>query len=240
MGGHTLVMDDGDIDGNNQMFRLRTAKGHQITMNDTGNFLYIIHANGQTWIELGVEGTVDVFSTNSVNIRTQGDINLHADRDINMYAGRDFKVKANTSIAMEAVVNTTITAQADLKLYSKAAVGIRADGSLALHSEGGGWAGGGSLAFSAGGIDLNGPAAATVEAPRPLQKTKLDDTTFDNLKGWQVEKEKLESIVTRAPTHEPYPYHNKGVDAEIAFEAGTPAPPPGAPPVPAGVEIVAN
>lgn len=240
MGGHTLVMDDGDIDGNNQMFRLRTAKGHQITMNDTGNFLYIIHANGQTWIELGVEGTVDVFSTNSVNIRTQGDINLHADRDINMYAGRDFKVKANANISMEAVVNTTITAQADLKLYSKATIGIKADGTLALQSEGGSWAGGGSLTFKAGGIDLNGPAAPTVEAPTPLQKTKLDDTTFDNLKGWQVEKEKLESIVTRAPTHEPYPYHNKGVDVEVAFEPGTPSPPPGAPPVPAGVEIVAN
>jgi hypothetical protein len=239
-GGHTLVMDDGDIDGNNQMFRLRTAKGHQITMNDTGNFLYIIHANGQTWIELGVEGTVDVFSTNSVNIRTQGDINLHADRDINMFAGRDFKVKANANITMEAVVNTTITAQADLKLYSKATVGIKADGTLALNSEGGSWAGGGSLVFRAGGIDLNGPTAPAVAAPRPLQKTKLDDTTFDNLKGWQVEKEKLESIVTRAPTHEPYPYHNKGVDVEIAFEEGTPAPPPGAPPVPAGVEIVAN
>jgi len=89
MGGHTLVMDDGDIDGRNQLFRLRSAKGHQITMNDSNNFIYIVHANGQTWIELGVEGTVDVFSTNSVNVRTQGDINLHADRDINMFAGRD-------------------------------------------------------------------------------------------------------------------------------------------------------
>lgn len=240
MGGHTLVMDDGDIDGNNQMLRLRTAKGHQITMNDTGNFLYIIHANGQSWIELGVEGTIDVFSTNSVNIRTQGDINLHADRDINMFAGRDFKVKANANITMEAVASTTITAQEKLTIYSKATIGVKADGSLALNSEGGSWAGGGSLTLSAGGIDLNGPAAPTVAAPRPLQKTKLDDTAFDNLKGWQVETEALESIVSRATSHEPYPYHNKGVDVEVEFEEGTPSPPPGAPPVPAGVEISAN
>lgn len=240
MGGHTLVMDDGNIDGDNQMLRLRTSKGHQITMNDTGNFLYIVHANGQTWIELGVEGTVDIFSTNSVNVRTQGDINLHADRDINMFAGRDFKVKANANITLEAIASTTITAQEDLTLYSKATLNVKADGTLTLDSNGGSWAGGGSLVFSAGGIDLNGPAAPTVEAPLPLQKTELDDTSFDNLKGWQVDTEALESIVTRAPTHEPYPYHNKGVDVEVEFEEGTPSPPPDAPAIPAGVEISAD
>lgn len=240
MGGHTLVMDDGDIDGNNQMLRLRTAKGHQITMNDTGNFLYIIHANGQTWIELGVEGTVDVFSTNSVNVRTNGDINLHADRDINMFAGRDIKAKAQGNVTIESVVNTTVTAQAELKIYSKATIGVKADGSLALDSASGSWSGGSSLVFKSGTIDLNGPAAPSVPVPKPLQKTKFDDTAFDNLKGWQVEKESLESVVSRAPTHEPYSYHNLGVDVAVAFEEGTPSPPPGAPPVPAGVEIQAN
>jgi hypothetical protein len=53
MGGHTLVMDDGDINGENALFRLRTPKGHQITMNDSGDFFYITHANGQTWLEFG-------------------------------------------------------------------------------------------------------------------------------------------------------------------------------------------
>jgi len=46
--------------------------------------------------------------------------------------------------------------------------------------------------------------------------------------------------VSRAPTHEPYPYHNKGVDVEIAFEEGKPSPPPGAVPVPPGIEIQAK
>lgn len=240
MGGHTLVMDDGDLDGNNQLFRLRSAKGHQIMMNDTGNFFHIMHANGQTWVELGVEGTVDIYSTNSVNIRTQGDINLHADRDINMFAGRNFKVKAKNNVAIEADVNAQLTAQADLKLYSKGTIGIKADGSLALDSAGGSWAGGSSLTFKAGGIDLNGPAAPAVAAPKPIQKTILDDTKFNNTSGWQLDKGKLNSIVSRAPTHEPYPYHNKGVDVEIAFEPGQPSPPPAAPVVPAGVSIKVN
>lgn len=239
MGGHTLVMDDGDIDGNNQLFRLRTAKGHQITMNDSGNFLHIMHANGQTWLEFGVEGTVDIYSSNSVNIRTQGDINLHADRDINMFAGRNINAKANNSITAEAVVDMTLSANNAMKLYSKATIGIKADGTLALQSEGGSWSGGGSLAFSAGGIDLNGPAAASVAAPTPIPKREFDDTAFTTSAGWKVEKNSLETIVSRAPTHEPYPYHNKGVNIQVEFEEGQPDPPPGAEPVPAGVEISA-
>ena len=119
MGGHTLVMDDGDLNGENALFRLRTPKGHQITMNDSGNFFYILHANGQTWLEFGQEGTVDVFSTNSVNIRTQGDINLHADRDINMYAGRNLKMKAMSNINLEADADLTATVKKDITIYSK-------------------------------------------------------------------------------------------------------------------------
>ena len=234
MGGHTLVMDDGDQQGNNALFRLRTPKGHQITMNDSGNFFYITHANGQTWLEFGKEGTVDVFSTNSVNIRTQGDINMHADRDINMFAGGNIQVKSTKSTTIEAVTELNISAQKDFKIYSKATIGIKADGSLALQSAEGSWNGGGALKFTAGGIDLNGPAAATVTAPKPIATIELNDTAFDTAKGWQVKEKALKTIVPRAPTHEPYPYHNKGVDVKVQLETGQPPPPPGAAPVPSG------
>jgi len=239
-GGHSLVMDDGDLQGDNSMFRLRTTKGHQITMSDTGNFFYIIHANGQTWLEFGVEGTVDIYSTNSVNIRTKGDINLHADRDINMFAGRNFKVKSMEDMQLESMTSLILNAQTDVTVYSKATVGVKADGTLTLNSAGGSWGAGGELRLAAGAIDLNGPAADTVPTPNPLTKTLFDDTEFNNSTGWQVTPGNLESVVSRAPTHEPYPYHNKGVDVEVAFEEGTPSPPPGAVPVPAGVEIVAR
>ena len=240
MGGHTLVMDDGDQQGENALFRLRTPKGHQITMNDSGNFFYITHANGQTWLEFGAEGTVDVFSTNSVNIRTQGDINMHADRNINMYAGGNIQVKSEKSTTMEAVTDFNITAQKDFKIYSKATIGVKADGTMALQSASGSWNSGESLLFTAGGIDLNGPSAATVTAPKPIATIELDDTKFSTSKGWEVADNALKTIVPRAPTHEPYPYHNKGVDAKVKFEEGKPTPPPGAEPVPAGVTITAK
>lgn len=239
VGGHTLVMDDGDIDGNNKLFRLRTTAGHQITMSDSGDFFYITHANGLTWIELGAEGTLDVYATNSINFRTRGDFNVHADRDINMYAGRDFSVKAEGTIQMEAGIDFKATAQEDFKLYSKSYIGVKSDGTLALDSaSGGSWKGGSSLKFEAGGIDLNGPAAATVSPVTPLTQTVMDDTTFSSAEGWVVKKDDLTSIVSRAPTHEPYPYHNKGVDVKIPLEAGKPPPNPSAVPLPPGVEIV--
>jgi hypothetical protein len=239
-GGHSLVMDDGNLDGNNSMIRLRTTNGHQITMSDSGNFFYIIHANGQTWLEFGVEGTVDVYSTNSINLRTKGDINLHADRDINMFAGRNFKVKSKETMQLESVTNIVMNAQTDITMYSKATIGVKADGALALNSASGSWGAGSELILEAGGIDLNGPAAQRVKAPNPITKTLLDDTEFSTSRGWQIKPQSLESIVSRTTSHEPYPYHNKGVDVEVEFEKGDPSPPPGATPVPAGIEIVAQ
>ena len=240
MGGHTLVMDDGDLEGNNALLRLRTPKGHQITMNDSGDFFYITHANGQTWLEFGKEGTIDVFSTNSVNIRTQGDINMHADRDINMFAGGNIQMKSTKSTTIEAVTDLNISAQKDFKIYSKATIGVRADGTMAIQSAGGSWNGGEDLKFTAGGIDLNGPTAPTVTAPKPIATIELDDTKFSTSKGWQVDSKALKTIVPRAPTHEPYPYHNLGVDVEINLEQGTPSPPPGANPVPSGWNVTAK
>jgi hypothetical protein len=206
-------------------------------MSDSGDFFYITHANGLAWFELGAQGTLDVYATNSINLRTRGDINLHADRDINMYAGGSIKAKAAEDIKMQADASLTMIAQENFTLYSKSYIGIKSDGSLALQSANGSWEGGGALAFSAGGIDFNGPAAAAVSAPNNLTTTILDDTAFSSATGWEVQTDGLESIVTRAPTHEPYPYHNKGVDIEISLEEGQPPPNPGAVPVPAGFEF---
>ena len=94
-GGHSIVMDDGTAIGQDQLIRLRTALGHQILMSDDGQTLFIIHANGQSYIELGKEGTIDMYATNSVNIRTQGDLNLHADNNININAKKDLNIAAD-------------------------------------------------------------------------------------------------------------------------------------------------
>ena len=213
-GGHSIVMDDGDLQGQDALIRIRTAKGHQITMSDNGDCFYITHANGQTWIELGKQGTVDVFSTNSVNVRTQGTINLHADKDINMYAGGTINAKAR-QIKVQAEANLDLTGAARLSLYSKQMIGIRSDGSLGLkNSTAGSWDAGNGMALKAGCINLNGGGSLIpVNAPTALADVRLADTTFRQDQGWVVEFNRLSTIVTRAPTHEPYPYHNQGVNS---------------------------
>lgn len=224
-GGHSMVLDDGDLEGRDNLVRIRTAKGHQITMSDDGDCFYIIHANGQTWIELGKQGTVDVFSTNSVNVRTQGTINLHADRDINMYAGGAINIKGRT-IKIQADVNLDVMSDNAMTIYSKNSLGIRSDGALVLKSvKGGAWDAGSSLSLKAECIDLNGGGSPPpVRIPLQLKDFRLADTRFSPLQGWQSQPGTLSTIVTRAPTHEPYPYHNQGT-ANVT----TVGPPPAAP-----------
>jgi hypothetical protein len=141
---------------------------------------------------------------------------------------------------IESVTSIVMQAQTELTMYSKSAVSVKSDGTLALDSKGGSWAGAQSLTFKADVIDLNGPAAPAVKTPNPIVKTLLDDTRFDTARGWQKDFANLESICSRATSHEPYPYHNLGVDVEKSFESGPPTPPPGAEPVPPGIEIIAK
>jgi hypothetical protein len=224
-GGHSMVLDDGDLEGKDNLIRIRTAKGHQITMSDDGDCFYIIHANGQTWVELGKQGTVDVFSTNSVNVRTQGTLNLHADRDINMYAGGSFNVKSAT-MKIQASSALDIMAGTDLKLYSSQNISVLSDGSLALQSTTNGtWDAGASMSLEAGCLNLNsGKKPPRIKKPRQLKDLKLTDTTYVADQGWVEKPQSLSTIVTRAPTHEPYPYHNQGTANVTALEPEVPEP----------------
>jgi hypothetical protein len=213
-GGHSLVMDDGNLEGKDNLVRIRTSKGHQITMSDDGNFFFIIHANGQTWIELGSEGTIDMFSTNSVNIRTQGELNFHADKAINFYSEDSINMKSK-SIKINAVEALELASKTSLKIYSESDIGIGAEGALGLKSKSGAWNGGDSLAFKGGTINLNGQGgAAAFTKPAFLKDLELPDVAWVDGTGWKVEPKKLKTIATRAPTHEPYPYHNRGVEVK--------------------------
>jgi hypothetical protein len=190
-------------------------------MSDDGEFFYIVHANGQTWVELGSEGTIDMFSTNSVNVRSQGQINLHADKSINMYAGESINIKSkNVRITSSEKIDLAATTQ--LTMGSKGNFGIVSDGALTLKSTSGGWDGGQSLAFKGGKIDLNGGTGpGAVASPAELADVELSDTFFVEGTGWEVQQGKLTTIVGRAPTHEPYPYHNKGVDVKVSVTEGS-------------------
>lgn len=236
-GGHSLVMDDGDLQGKDNLIRIRTSKGHQITMSDDGNCFYITHANGQVWLELGQEGTLDVYATNSINLRTEGTLNLHADKDVNIYAGENLNLKGKTSTVIQSDAELNIANKGKMTLFSQGSIGIKTTGSLALDSQLGSWSAKAALSLTGSLLLLNSGPGLPVSAPKGLTKYLQPNTEFNASTGWKVSPTGTESIVTRAPTHEPYPYHNQGVADSVSLDDGSGSPPPSAPAVPSGVTI---
>jgi hypothetical protein len=154
-----------------------------------------------------------------------------------MFAGRFFQAKAQQTVNIQSDGDLNVICKKTAKLYGSTALEFKSDGNLTLNSKSGGWQGGENIVLQAGGIDLNGAAAPTVTAPEDIVVTVVDSTEFDSSTGWQVVPAGLTSIASRVTAHEPWPYHNQGVDVAIKLETGTPTPPPGAIAVPPGVEI---
>lgn len=226
-GGHSFIMDDGDANGKDVLMRLRTATGHQILLSDDGAVIHIIHANGQTWIELGNEGTVDVYAANSINLRSQGEVNIHADKNINMHAGQDFKVYAKNNTTIETDNELVINGKQKISQYSEKSIEVKSDGTIKTQATG-------KISVKAGGniiqqgaqIRLNCEAADVVNKPKLLAHNKFFDTVFEDPTGWVAKPALLHTITSRAPTHEPYVYHNQGVPVKVNLEGPAAAPPP--------------
>lgn len=219
-GGHSIVMDDGDIIGRDQLIRIRTALGHQILMSDDGQTLMILHSNGQSYIELGKEGTVDIFSTNSFNVRTQGDINFHADQHINLHATEnmniqakqlhinteeDFKMRAGAALQLYSVGNFTVK--------SLAGAAIKAATQASLASTG--------MTFINGlKVNLNtGKTSIKAEKVPIITLITQSDTLHDEQKGFIAAPGKLLTVTTRTPAHYPWSNAGQGVDVKSSLDA---------------------
>jgi hypothetical protein len=225
-GGHSFVMDDGDISGKNALMRFRTSKGHQITMSDDGDCLHIMHANGQSWVELGKEGTLDVYAANSVNIRSQGDINFHADQNINMYAGQNAGLNAKKTVFREGQEKLSLIGEKSVVMYSSQIISYKSDGTIVTESlKGTNIKSGGPVSLHGGPLVLlNTGGKMQTMPPDYIKRTTLPDVSHTD-GGWVVANGALESITSRAPTHEPYPHHNKGVSTNVTYDPGGAVPP---------------
>lgn len=202
-GGHTLVMDDGDLYGQNRVFRLRSSAGHQILMHDTEDLMYISNSRGTTWIELTTDGSVNIFSNSNVSVRAQQDINFHADRDLNFHSGRTIKM-----FAEKYFLNQTESYQISaLKNYSLNAgnVGIKSGTSLLMEAVTGGIKTSADLVLKGRKIFLNTQTPASPLTNQPLEFYKQANVTYDNaLKLWKPSTTTFESVAPFAPTHEPW------------------------------------
>lgn len=219
--GHTFVMDDGDAIGRDQLVRIRSALGHQILMSDDGQTLFIIHSNGQSYIELGKEGTVDVYSTNSINMRTQGDFNIHADRNVNIDAAKELKIKAE-NIIVESAKDYSHRVGVNFQLFVLGKATTKVNGALSLASQGDA-----SLASSAttyingAKINLNTGSIGTIpKEVEPIPIQAHTDTLYDSERGFLAAPAKLLSITSRAPAHAPWANAGQGVDVKVDLTAG--------------------
>lgn len=221
--GHSIVMDDGDVIGRDQLIRLRTADGHQITMSDDGQTIFIIHKNGQSYVELGKEGTVDVYSTNSINLRTQGDLNLHADNNLNIHAGKNLNIFAGEAMHVQSTKEFKLRAGADLSIFTSSVFTAKASGAMSLESTGDISMASSAKAFVNGSrVNLNSGKTGTTPKEVPVIDQVLHtDTLFDNSKGYVAAPAKLKSITSRAPAHAPWTNAGQGVDVKSNLSAGS-------------------
>ena len=203
-GGHTFVLDDGTTLGQDQLVRLRTARGHQLLMHDTANSVYLAHADGTSWVELTTEGSVKIYSQSGVSIRSQGTINLHSDDDININARNNINIRAGNKF----VVNSGITdlLQGQLNVESTGEIGLKSGSDFKIDAGAAvGIQAGGVVALTGSSIKQNSGGTKSIKSLTALPSTSFPDTKSDENTGlWVSEPEKTDSIVTALPTHEPH------------------------------------
>lgn len=202
-GGHQFVMDDGAALGEDQLVRLRTAGGHQLLLHDTNNTIYIGHKDGTSWIELTADGALNVYTKSSMNLRAQGSINMHTDGDFNLNAGGAVNIKAGSKFAVNSVT-TDLLQSSDLNIESTSKVAIKAGGDFLVDAQGKiSLKAGGVFAVEGSGIYQNSGKTVSVPSFKPIQINKLPDTLGQD-NSWNIVPGALSTIVTVAPTHEPY------------------------------------
>lgn len=242
LGGSSFVMDDGDINGDNELIRLRTRTGHQILMHNTKDLIYIANAKGSAWIELTGNGKIDIYAKDSVSIHTEADFNFKAERDINLEAGRTVNISAASSMNLNATDGFTLVcnkdgiltfggsahlfASADVKIKSGGSSNVSSGDALNLMSgDGMNLKASGSILQTGSAIHINGPAAASASSPATAEKLPL--YTLPNTSesvGWENKQyyktDNMLSIMKRVPTHEPYAQH-EALDPELYSEDAT-------------------
>lgn len=203
-GGHTFVMDDGDMLGNDELLRLRTAGGHQLLMNDTEKVIYLANSSGSVWMEFAESGHVHLYAAGGYNLHTEGDFNVHAGGSINMDAGGSVNLNASSDVSATASrVNLSGTTSA---LLFGGRVSIGTDSSLTIGSSTIAVTASGAITIDGSSLDLNsaGGGSSSVTGVQ-LQKNSHSDTGYDDVTGlWFERPGAATSITTVMPQHEPW------------------------------------
>lgn len=204
-GGHTFVMDDGSTLGADQLIRLRTAGGHQLLMHDTASSIYLSHASGDSWIEMTNTGQIKIYTKGSFNVRAEGTMNFHTEGNMNFQAETGIKFKTGGAFKIESTSTTLLTGslvtetigKTEFKVGSNFNVQTDAGVSFKVATK---------HVIEAASILQNSGGSVEVKAVPPMKTNNFTGAVLDQSLGIWVNKPNLiQSIVTVAPTHEPYP-----------------------------------
>lgn len=212
-GGHQFVMDDGaagddiNVEGTDQLVRLRTSGGHQILMNDTEHVLYIASDTGNHWIEFSASGAMNVYSKNGIHMRTDGPMDFHSESLISMQApmiklngsgpkGGGVAISTSGSFSVSATTGASIKSDGPASLSSMTMASVSGLASASLTSIGFTSVTGSLLKLNCG---LPIPALPSA----PAGTNSLQDTIYDG-SNWQSVPAVLSSICTVVPAHEPW------------------------------------
>ena len=207
--GHSISLDDGDIDGNSNQIRFRTSTGHQLLMNDSEGIIYVGNAKGTTWIELGNQGTLDVYAIDSINFRSKN-INFHADENIKFHSTGYTQFVSEQQMHLQSGDDFVISSDGDLGISSKK-FSVIASGQMNL-------SGGATSSIKASGIMsvsgslvmLQGPSLGS-QTPKPVSPQQKLDAKFDSTQGKYVlaRDSVVKTTVDRVVSHEPFVSHGE-------------------------------
>ena len=237
--GHTLVLDDGDTNGKNQLIRLRSSSGHQILLNDTAGVVYIANGSGNAWMEFSADGSIDFYSGGSVAIRSSGNMDFHSDANINMFAKEQIKLAAGQKLVIDGGQQIMTYADYDILNQSlKGSITTKAPEGAIIS-----YAGQMQLHMATGQHHLTGEQVHFNSIPTmpdivaTYQRTRFYDQSgtgtlntpipdVDRTKKFKNEPLKVDQNLNitmdgmRVPTHEPYYGHR---DKIISFAGGKPS-----------------
>ena len=119
-GGHTFVMDDGDAETqSSQLIRLRSATGHQLTMHDTGGFIYITNAAGTAWVELDQGGNINMYADAQFNLKSKGPMQIESDAGVKIHGKTGVDINSEAKVAVSGKGGLDLSSDADAKLSGK-------------------------------------------------------------------------------------------------------------------------
>lgn len=172
----------------------------------------MINKDGTAWVELSDDGYIDCYSKTGINARSEGDINLYSDKNVNIEAKENINLYAGEAVNMTSTQLSADVSSASFAQSVSASKISAAEGNFnSLYSTQGEITG--TFAGTLQGTAYMAMMTAIVPTPCPFPKapniTPLKINQFTpNLIDTQVGSDKIASITTRAPTHEPFAGHD--------------------------------